>query len=98
MVAHQGRPHWGKLHFRTVEDLPTVYPQWDDFQAVRRRVDPDGVFQNLYVRRVLGPLIALFELGRGRLSAGIQCGVGRRRAPRRGRRVGPRRSLDRTTP
>jgi FAD-linked oxidoreductase len=48
-----GRPHWGKLHTRTAEDLRPLYPEWDRFQAVRRRWDPEGVFMNDYLRRVL---------------------------------------------
>ena len=24
-----GRPHWGKLHFRTADDLAPAYPRWD---------------------------------------------------------------------
>ncbi|HEY2768538.1 MAG TPA: D-arabinono-1,4-lactone oxidase [Solirubrobacteraceae bacterium] len=50
-----GRPHWGKRHFQTAETLRSRYPDWDRFQAVRRRLDPDGRFSNAYVERVLGP-------------------------------------------
>ena len=52
--AHGGRPHWGKMHFRTADDLRPAYPRFDDFLAVRDRLDPDGVFTNGYLRRVLG--------------------------------------------
>ena len=48
------RPHWGKRHFHTAETLAPRYPEWERFQAVRRRMDPDGRFANAYVRRVLG--------------------------------------------
>lgn len=51
-----GRPHWGKRHFREAADLAQLYPRWDEFQAVRRRLDPGGVFQNAYTDRVLGPV------------------------------------------
>ncbi|HUF33223.1 MAG TPA: D-arabinono-1,4-lactone oxidase [Acidimicrobiales bacterium] len=51
-----GRPHWGKLHFQTAETLAPRYPQWGAFQAARRRTDPEGVFENDYTRRVLGPV------------------------------------------
>lgn len=51
-----GRPHWGKLHFRTADDLAPVYPEWDRFQAVRRKLDPEGKFSNSYSNRVLGPI------------------------------------------
>ncbi|MGI8791633.1 MAG: D-arabinono-1,4-lactone oxidase [Acidimicrobiales bacterium] len=51
-----GRPHWGKMHFQTAETLAARYDHWDDFQAVRARVDPDGRFANAYTDRVLGPV------------------------------------------
>jgi FAD-linked oxidoreductase len=49
-----GRPHWGKLHDRSAEDLEPVYPEWERFQAVRRKLDPAGKFANAYLDRVLG--------------------------------------------
>ncbi|MEW2486964.1 D-arabinono-1,4-lactone oxidase [Streptomyces sp. NPDC048411] len=49
-----GRPHWGKQHFQTPETLRPRYLEWDSFQAVRRRLDPEGRFANAYIRRVLG--------------------------------------------
>ena len=52
---YEGRPHWGKLHTRTADELRPLYPEWDQFQAVRRRWDPAGVFMNDYLRRVLEP-------------------------------------------
>lgn len=54
LKAAAGRPHWGKLHTRTAEELRTVYPRFDDFLAVRDAVDPGGVFANAYLDRVLG--------------------------------------------
>ncbi len=54
MASYGGRPHWGKLHFQSAETLAPRYPRWDDFQAVRRRTDPDGRFRNPYLDRVLG--------------------------------------------
>jgi L-gulonolactone oxidase len=54
MSDYQGRPHWGKLHFQNAETLAPRYPQWDEFQAIRKRMDPDGRFRNPYTDRVLG--------------------------------------------
>lgn len=51
-----GRPHWGKLHFQDAATLATRYPEWERFQAVRGRLDPDGRFRNAYLDRVLGPV------------------------------------------
>jgi L-gulonolactone oxidase len=54
MASYGGRPHWGKRHYATAAQLRDRYPEWDTFQAVRARLDPDGVFANDYTRRVLG--------------------------------------------
>lgn len=48
-----GRPHWGKKHWLTARELRPLYPHWDDFQAVRRRLDPDGVFLTPDLARLL---------------------------------------------
>ena len=54
-VNHAGRPHWGKIHTRDAAYLRGVYPRFDDFLAVRDRVDPERRFANPYLERVLGP-------------------------------------------
>ena len=54
MVAHDGRPHWGKMHYRNADGLRKVYPQFDEFLAIRDRLDPARVFGNPYLTRVLG--------------------------------------------
>jgi L-gulonolactone oxidase len=53
-TAHEGRPHWGKIHTRDAEYLSRVYPRFGEFTALRDRLDPDRRFQNDYLRRVLG--------------------------------------------
>ncbi|MEU1011990.1 D-arabinono-1,4-lactone oxidase [Streptomyces sp. NPDC005890] len=53
-TAHEGRPHWGKVHTRDAEYFARVYPRFGEFTALRDRLDPDRLFQNDYVRRVLG--------------------------------------------
>jgi FAD-linked oxidoreductase len=52
--AHDGRPHWGKLHTRSAADLAPAYPRFEEFLAMRDRLDPQRVFANPYLRRVLG--------------------------------------------
>ncbi len=54
MRSFEGRPHWGKMHNRTADDLRPAYEHFDDFVAVRNRLDPDRLFQNDYSRAVLG--------------------------------------------
>ena len=49
-----GRPHWGKMHYRDASSLRPAYPHFDDFLAVRDKVDPDRVFANAYTRQVFG--------------------------------------------
>ena len=51
---HRGRPHWGKHHTRSAAELAGLYPRWDDFHAVRRRLDPKGRFLNAYLRELFG--------------------------------------------
>jgi L-gulonolactone oxidase len=50
-----GRPHWGKLHNLDADQLRQRYPRFEDFLAVRRSLDPEGLFRNGYLDRVLGP-------------------------------------------
>ncbi|MEU5523791.1 D-arabinono-1,4-lactone oxidase [Streptomyces sp. NPDC047860] len=52
-----GRPHWGKAHTATAEVLAPRYPEWAEFQRVRRELDPDARFTNDFVARVLGPVL-----------------------------------------
>ncbi|MGC5017124.1 D-arabinono-1,4-lactone oxidase [Micromonospora sp. DT47] len=53
-TALGGRPHWGKLHYRDAESLAPVYPRFADFLAVRDRLDPDRLFTNDHLDRILG--------------------------------------------
>ena len=52
--VYQGTPY--DAYFQGHETLADRYPLWGDFQAVRKRLDPDGRFTNPYLQRVLGPL------------------------------------------
>jgi len=54
LVAHDGRPHWAKMHTRTAAQLAESYPRFEEFLRVRDRLDPGRVFANPYLRRVLG--------------------------------------------
>ncbi|MFJ6635255.1 D-arabinono-1,4-lactone oxidase [Streptomyces sp. NPDC091376] len=54
MTQHGGRPHWGKIHTRDAEYFESVYPRFGEFTALRDRLDPERVFGNDYLRRVLG--------------------------------------------
>ena len=54
MRDHGGRPHWGKLHSLGAAELAAAYPRFGEFLAMRDRLDPDRVFANDYLRRILG--------------------------------------------
>lgn len=53
LAEEGGRPHWGKYFDPTLYDWPTLYPQWSEFQAIRRRFDPHGKFLNTFMTEVL---------------------------------------------
>lgn len=53
-AAADGRPHWGKLNWRTAADLQPTYTHFHEFNAVRDKVDPNRVFGNDYLTKVLG--------------------------------------------
>jgi FAD/FMN-containing dehydrogenase len=52
--AAGGRPHWGKLHSLTAADLVPLYPDFERFVALRRELDPAGVFLTPACARLWG--------------------------------------------
>jgi hypothetical protein len=42
------------MHTQDAAALRDRYPRFDDFVALRNRLDPDRMFQNRYLERVLG--------------------------------------------
>jgi FAD/FMN-containing dehydrogenase len=50
LADFDARVHWGKLHFLTPERLRALYPRADDFIAIRRELDPEGMFLNDHLR------------------------------------------------
>jgi len=53
-LNHGGRPHWGKCHSLGAARLASLYPRWDDFLALRERLDPDRRFLNPYLTDLFG--------------------------------------------
>lgn len=49
-----GRPHWGKLHSLKAADLARLYPRFDDYRELRRRLDPQGKLLNAHLRGIFG--------------------------------------------
>ena len=44
-----GRPHWGKLNSMTSAQARAWYPDFENFAALRRELDPDGRLLNGYL-------------------------------------------------
>jgi L-gulonolactone oxidase len=53
-LNHGGRPHWGKVHSLKAAQLSRLFPRWDDFLALRERMDPAGRFLTPYLRGLFG--------------------------------------------
>ncbi|MCO4294612.1 FAD-binding protein [Solitalea sp. MAHUQ-68] len=58
-LAVGGRPHWGKMHTRTGADFEKLYPKWNDFQAIRQEMDPEGIFLSPYMQQICGETISM---------------------------------------
>ena len=54
VAEHGGRPHWGKQHSLDAAALRAVHPRFDDFLAVRDRLDPGRVLASPHLGRILG--------------------------------------------
>ena len=44
--SYGGRPHWGKVHYLTGDQLEADYDHWTQWWRVREDVDPTGVLLN----------------------------------------------------
>ena len=53
LLQNGGRPHWGLLHNLQGSQLAALYPNWNDFLAVRKRLDPEGRMLNPYIKGLL---------------------------------------------
>lgn len=52
MGTFKGRPHWGKFFQLESDELANRYPYWEDFQRIRRRMDPEYRLRNRFTERV----------------------------------------------
>jgi len=55
MQGFGARPHWGKEHAVTPEQVRGLFPLAERFRALRRQLDPEGIFDNACLRRAFGP-------------------------------------------
>jgi alditol oxidase len=54
LVPLGARPHWGKVFEMGADAIAAAFPRLGDFVDLRDRVDPDRVFGNAFLDRVLG--------------------------------------------
>jgi L-gulono-1,4-lactone dehydrogenase len=52
MKSLGGRPHWAKCHTLKAAEARGMYPLYDRFNLIRRRLDPCGTFANAFVREL----------------------------------------------
>jgi L-gulonolactone oxidase len=57
MLDYMGRPHWAKSFTRTHEQIRELYPAYDEFNCLREKCDPNGLFRNSFVDRVFPAII-----------------------------------------
>lgn len=50
------RPHWGKMHFFDHTQIAEAFPALPEFQLVRERFDPHGLFLNPHLQNMFGGL------------------------------------------
>lgn len=50
-ARYGGRSHWAKANCMTRDRLRALFPRFDDFVAIRREIDPSGLFLNNYLKR-----------------------------------------------
>jgi FAD/FMN-containing dehydrogenase len=42
------------MHTRKADTLSTAYPMWEQFHEIRKKLDPNGMFLNDYLRTMFG--------------------------------------------
>jgi FAD-linked oxidoreductase len=50
--SYDGRPHWGKRHTRTAAEFETLYPEFDRYRQLRKRLDAAGKFLNAHLKAI----------------------------------------------
>lgn len=53
MLSVGGKPHWAKAHKLTSSDIEKLYPKIHKFREVCQKLDPQGMFRNNYVNKVI---------------------------------------------
>lgn len=48
-----GIPHFGKHFVRELYDFPSLLPKWRDFISLKKKIDPNGKFENTWIKKLL---------------------------------------------
>jgi FAD/FMN-containing dehydrogenase len=56
MLRHGGRPHLSKLIYMKPAEVKGAYPNCNKFDALRKKLDPQGIFWSDAIAAVLGEL------------------------------------------
>ncbi|WP_010134201.1 D-arabinono-1,4-lactone oxidase [Ochrovirga pacifica] len=51
-LKYDGKPHWAKRFKAKNKELSKMYPKWNEFEAIRKQLDPKGKFLNEYLKRL----------------------------------------------
>ena len=51
-LKHGGKPHWGKRFAAKDAELSKIYPKWEDFKLLRKKMDPTNKFLNPYLKEL----------------------------------------------
>ena len=49
---YEGRPHWGKIHYLSANELSKLYPRWNEFMRARLQLDPHEIFLSDYLKQL----------------------------------------------
>jgi FAD/FMN-containing dehydrogenase len=55
MIKYGGRPHFGKQNYRNYENIKNEFENFDKFLEIRKKMDPNEIFVNNYLRNLLFP-------------------------------------------
>ncbi|MFO1005990.1 MAG: D-arabinono-1,4-lactone oxidase [Planctomycetaceae bacterium] len=53
VTLFSARPHWGKYNPLTAQQVAAIYPRLPEFQTLCEQLDPNQVFRNDWINRVL---------------------------------------------
>ncbi|NIJ45215.1 L-gulonolactone oxidase [Wenyingzhuangia heitensis] len=52
-AVYKGRPHWAKVTYYNKAELNSLYPNWKAFKDLSEKLDPNKMFVNNFLKRIL---------------------------------------------